>query len=139
MADVFSAAKRSDIMRRIKPKGNRSTELLLAHIFRKNGVVGWRRHPPILGRPDFIFSKQHIIVFVDGDFWHGNPRNFKLPLTNSEFWKRKIHYNRAKDRRVTRSLRSFGWKVIRIWESDLNRRPQLCLARVMRALQNSSK
>ena len=132
MADVFSRAKRSEIMRGIKPWGNRSTELVLAAAFRKARLVGWRRHAALPGRPDFIFRRQRVAVFVDGDFWHANPRNFKMPLSNRAFWEEKVRYNRAKDRRVTRALRDQGWTVIRIWESALKRKPQACLARIAR-------
>lgn len=135
MADVFTASKRSDIMRRIKSKGNRSTELRLANLLRKAGVTGWRRHPAIKGNPDFVFSNYRVIVFVDGDFWHGNPRTFKPPKTNTFFWEEKIRYNRANDKRVTRHLRRKGWSVIRIWESALRKHPEACLARVRRAIQ----
>src|SRR5258707_566508 len=134
MADVFSRKKRSEIMRGIKPWGNRSTELKLASAFRKARILGWRRHARLPGRPDFSFRMARVAVFVDGDFWHGNPRTFKLPLTNAAFWEKKIRYNRAKDRRVARELRSLGWTVIRIWESALKRRSESCVARVVRAL-----
>jgi DNA mismatch endonuclease (patch repair protein) len=122
-------------MRSIKPRGNRSTELCLAIALRKAGLTGWRRHLQVRGRPDFTFKKQLVVVFVDGDFWHGNPRNFKLPKTNCEFWMKKIEYNRAKDRRVTKFWRDRGWTVIRIWESTLKRSPDACLNRVVRALE----
>ena len=134
MTDIFSRSKRSEIMKSIKPRGNRSTELRLARIFRRTGLTGWRRHVQLPGRPDFTFKRQLVAVFVDGDFWHGNPRTFKLPRTNSAFWKEKIRYNRTKDRRVTRLLRRQGWTVVRIWESTLKRQPDSCLRRVIRAL-----
>jgi DNA mismatch endonuclease, patch repair protein len=137
MADVFSRAKRSEIMRRIKPWGNRSTEAALAAAFRKARLTGWRRHAQLPGRPDFIFKKQRVAVFVDGDFWHANPKKFKMPLSNCAFWEEKVRYNRAKDRRVTRTLRIRGWKVIRIWESSLERRPDFCVGRVARALKKT--
>lgn len=136
VADIFSPEKRSEIMRNIKPWANRSTELRLACAFRKARIVGWRRHTRLLGRPDFTFHAERVVVFVDGDFWHGHPRNFKVPGTNASFWVQKIRYNRAKDRRVTRTLREAGWTVIRIWESSLKKRPDACLSRVLRALEN---
>jgi DNA mismatch endonuclease (patch repair protein) len=60
-----------------------------------------------------------------------------VPRTNSAFWEKKIKYNRTKDRRITKLLRSRGWKVVRIWESTLRRWPDACLARVIRALKKS--
>ncbi|MGH7812406.1 MAG: very short patch repair endonuclease [Candidatus Binataceae bacterium] len=137
MTDVFSPAKRSEIMKSIKPQGNRSTELRLVSVFRRAGLTGWRRHVQLPGRPDFSFRKQRVAIFVDGDFWHGNPRRFRLPKTNRAFWREKIRYNRAKDKRVARLLRSQGWTVVRIWESTLRRQQDSCLKRVLRALEKS--
>ena len=60
MADVFDAEKRSDIMRRVKSKKNKSTELRLIEIFKQNGITGWRRNYPVKGHPDFIFPKKRL-------------------------------------------------------------------------------
>ena len=68
MADVFDAEKRSDIMRQVKSKKNKSTELRLIEIFKQNGITGWRRNYPVKGHPDFVFPKKKIAVFVDGCF-----------------------------------------------------------------------
>ena len=134
MADVFSPTKRSQIMSRIRSHGNLSTEMRLLVAFRAVGIIGWRRHVRILGRPDFAFRRARVAVFVDGDYWHGNPKTFKLPLSNTAFWEAKIKYNRARDSRVTRQLRACGWTVVRIWESSLRRHTGSCVARVVRAL-----
>ena len=63
MADIFDAGKRSDVMRQIKSKKNKSTELRLIEIFKQNGITGWRRNYPVKGHPDFIFPKKKIAVF----------------------------------------------------------------------------
>jgi len=68
MADVFSKRKRSQVMAAIRSKGNKDTELKLASILRAHGIKGWRRHQPLVGKPDFIFLKQRLAVFVDGCF-----------------------------------------------------------------------
>jgi DNA mismatch endonuclease (patch repair protein) len=59
------------------------------------------------------------VVFVDGDFWHGNPKRFRLPNTNRQYWSAKILRNYNRDRVVTKILRRLGRKVVRIWESSL--------------------
>ena len=66
MADIFDAEKRSDIMRQVKSKKNKSTELRLIEIFKHNGITGWRRNYQVKGHPDFVFPKEKIAVFVDG-------------------------------------------------------------------------
>jgi DNA mismatch endonuclease (patch repair protein) len=106
-------------MSRIRGKGNENTEVRLAKLLRRDGIKGWRRHLPIPGRPDFSFRKQKVAVFVDGCFWHGCPRCFRLPKQNRAFWKAKIEGNRRRDRSVNGRLRRLGWKVIRIRECRL--------------------
>jgi DNA mismatch endonuclease (patch repair protein) len=71
MADIFTKKKRSQVMSAVKGKGNKSTELALAKLFRKNGIKGWRRnYSGVIGKPDFVFPKERIAVFVDGCFGH---------------------------------------------------------------------
>jgi DNA mismatch endonuclease (patch repair protein) len=119
MADVFTKAKRSEVMSRIRGSGNKGTELALAKLFRKHGVTGWRRNQPLFGKPDFTFRRQRVAVFVDGCFWHGCPRHSNMPLNNRAFWERKLTANKERDRLVTKTLRRQGWRVIRVWEHDL--------------------
>ena len=72
MADIFNNEKRSEIMRKVKSKKNKSTELRLIDIFKQNGITGWKRNYPVKGHPDFVFLKEKVAVFVDGCFWHGH-------------------------------------------------------------------
>ena len=130
MADVFTKAKRSEVMSRIRGRGNKKTEIALVRLLRQNKIIGWRRHLPIPGRPDFAFPKFKIAVFVDGCFWHCCPKHFNLPANNRSFWKRKFTDNKARDQRVNRILRKRGWCVIRLWEHDLRKRPNLCVSRI---------
>src|SRR5579864_3753379 len=111
MADVFSVAKRSEIMSRVRGRGNRATELALISLFRRNKIAGWRRHKPLFGNPDFAFRKQRLAVFVDGCFWHGCPKHATQPETNSDFWAAKLARNKARDRLVARTLKRRGWRV----------------------------
>lgn len=83
---------------------------------------------------DFIFPKSRMALFVDGCFWHGCPRHATQPKNNRAFWQRKLAGNKRRDARVTRALRRAGWSVIRIWECDLAKRPQVCVRRIQRRL-----
>ena len=95
-----------------------------------------------------------LAVFVDGCFWHGCPKHCKyakwltpsvpnnppspkdrLRRTGRTFWRRKLAANKEHDQRVNRALRRAGWRVLRIWECDLARRPEVCLRRIQRALE----
>lgn len=133
MVDTFSPEKRSEVMSRIRSSGNASTELQFIKILRKNKISGWRRKYNLPGKPDFVFPAARVAVFIDGDFWHGNPRNFRLPKSNVEYWSDKILSNRRRDQRISRRLRSYGWSVLRFWESDL-RNDQATVRRLERAL-----
>jgi DNA mismatch endonuclease, patch repair protein len=122
MADVFTRSKRSEVMARIRGLRNGSTELRLITIFRSHRVTGWRRKALVFGKPDFIFPKLKLAVFVDGCFWHACPIHATKPKQNAEFWRAKIARNQARDRLVTRTLRAQGWRVMRIWEHELARK-----------------
>jgi DNA mismatch endonuclease, patch repair protein len=132
MADVFTKAKCSEVMSRIRGKGNETTELLFIKIARQNGIIGWRRGYPLIGKPDFVFPKQRLAVFVDGDFWHGHPTRAKIPATNRVFWLKKIEGNKRRGRLVTRTLKSNGWHVVRLWEYDLRVNPKRCATKIQR-------
>jgi DNA mismatch endonuclease (patch repair protein) len=119
MADVFSKSKRSEVMSRIRSRGNQATELALAKLFRRHKITGWRRNQKVFGKPDFIFPKHKLAVFVDGCFWHGCPKHGTQPKGNAAFWRKKISRNQIRDRLVTRTLRKAGWRVLRIWEHEL--------------------
>jgi DNA mismatch endonuclease (patch repair protein) len=106
-------------------------------------VTGWRRHVEIRGRaalprrqdpatehrrptnfrvrPDFVFRRTQLAIFVDGCFWHGCPKHATKPANNRAFWKKKLAGNKIRDRVVNRTLRRAGWRVIRIWEHELQR------------------
>ena len=151
MPDVFSKAKRSEVMSRIRSRGNRDTELALAKLLRANGITGWRRHlliratvesrwlrvegriprknlqlstlnPQLAVRPDFVFLKSRTAIFVDGCFWHGCPKHATKPKNNRTFWRRKLVGNKTRDRAVNRVLRQVGWRVLRIWQHELKRK-----------------
>ncbi len=119
MSDVFTTEKRSEIMSKVRSKGNLATEKKLIALFKANGIKGWRRNYPIFGKPDFVFSKERVAVFVDGEFWHGHPTLGQIPKTNEEFWKSKIDRNIARDSLVNKTLESKKWKVVRIWQNEL--------------------
>src|SRR5579862_5643579 len=120
MTDVFSAAKRSEIMARVRGRGNKATEMALAAFFRRHGIAGWRRHVQVFGNPDFVFAKSRVAVFVDGCFWHSCPKHASQPTSNQEFWTAKLARNKARDGLVTRRLRQSGWRVLRVWQHELS-------------------
>lgn len=119
MTDTFSPRERSQIMSRIRSRGNAATELRFVEILKNHKIVGWRRGMPLPGKPDFVFPAARLAVFIDGDFWHGNPNGFRLPKSNLAYWRKKIASNRERDKKVNRRLRADGWRVLRFWQSRL--------------------
>lgn len=136
MADIWNKKKRSEVMSLIRSSGNKDTELKLAAILRSAGIVGWRRHQPLLGRPDFTFRRARLAVFVDGCFWHGCPKHGRKPRSNRAYWLPKLRRNRERDASVKRTLSVAGWTVIRLWEHDLAK-PQRAVSRIKRALDRA--
>jgi len=138
MRDVFTKAKRSQIMAAVRSRGNKATELRLAAILRAHGITGWRRHQPLPGRPDFVFQRARLAVFVDGCFWHGCRWHCRMPQDNREYWQRKILRNATRDRSTTKLLRQSGWRVLRIWAHSL-RSPETVLHRITSQLSAKPK
>lgn len=128
---------RSQLMSRVRGRGNKSTEQKLVMLLREAGLKGWRRHLRLPGTPDFAFPKLRLAIFVDGCFWHGCPHCYTRPSSNQEFWDSKLVDNRARDRRVNRDLRSRGWRVMRIWSHSLTNNEGAVVRRIEGALKAS--
>ena len=134
MSDVFTKEKRSEVMSRIKGRGNKDTELALILIMKKHHISGWRRNYDLFGKPDFVFPKQKVALFVDGCFWHMCPKHFNMPQNNKAFWEKKLLGNKVRDGVVVRTLRQGNWKVVRIWEHELAS-PEQVVKKLVKALQ----
>ena len=139
MEDCFNKQKRSLVMSRIRGKGNKSTELALISVFKEFKITGWRRGSRLKGKPDFIFSKLRIAVFVDGCFWHGHECQRSTPQTHKKYWLPKITRNKERDAEVSRFLKSKGWRVIRIWECELRKKKRNLLKKKIRVLLHQRK
>jgi DNA (cytosine-5)-methyltransferase 1 len=109
-------------------------EILLRRELWRSGLRFRKNVEGIPGQPDIVFSKARIIVFCDGDFWHGRDwLRLKGKLnggTNSKYWRAKIESNILRDRRNTAVLKKQGWTVMRLWESEIKRDPFAVAARV---------
>ena len=138
MSDIFTKEKRSEIMSLIKGK-NTKPELALRKLVSSTLYpLGYRyriHNKKIKGRPDITFVSQKIAIFMDGTFWHGYDfENKKLKLPK-KYWISKIEANIARDKKVNRELRKMGWKVIRIWEHDLKKKPEKILTIIRKSLE----
>lgn len=120
MADVFNKKKRSEIMSRVRSTKNKSTEMKLIEIFKREGIHGWRRNYKVKGHPDFVFIDKRVAIFVDGCFWHGHDCRNTRPKDNADYWTKKRERNMQHDKEITELFKSRGWTVIRIWECELS-------------------
>lgn len=124
---------------RLNRKTGGKAELILRGLLRDRGLKFRIHDSTLVGCPDMAFRDDGLCVFCDGDFWHG--RNWKRVApalrrrANGEYWVAKIASNRLRDRRVTRALSKGGWRVLRLWESDVLARPTGALDEVLRILE----
>jgi DNA mismatch endonuclease (patch repair protein) len=131
----FGKLSRSDLMSRVRSKGNRTTEVRMATLLRSAHISGWRLHANLPGNPDFSWRVSRVALFVDGCFWHGHNCGRNLtPKNNAEIWEMKIAATRRRDAAIGRLLRKKGWRIIRVWECQLKLSPDACLKRIRSAL-----
>jgi DNA mismatch endonuclease (patch repair protein) len=110
---------------------NTSPELKVFRELRKQKIHFKRHYKKALGTPDIAVPSQKKAIFIDGDFWHG----FRYPIwkkrLNTDFWRNKIERNRERDMVYHRRLRRMGWKVIRVWEHQLDKNFNRALDRIV--------
>jgi DNA mismatch endonuclease (patch repair protein) len=130
---MFDWPTRSRIMKTVR-RVRTEPEERLAGALRAAGLRFRRNDSTLSGSPDFVLRKYRIVIFVDGDFWHGRTwfSDGAAPGTNREFWIRKFEVNRKHDLKVGRRLRAEGWIVRRFWGSDARREPERLARRVIR-------
>ena len=126
MTDIYSPAKRSEVMGRVRATGTKP-ELVVRKVAHGLGFR-FRLHGDRLpGRPDLVFSRHRKVIFVHGCFWHGHDGCSKaaIPVTNHEFWERKLTRNRERDRENVAALATAGWRSLVIWECETKDRELL--------------
>ncbi len=134
MADTLTPEQRSYCMSRIRGFDT-SLELAVRSELHKRGARYRCNVQSMPGRPDLLFTSARLVVFIDGDFWHG----YRYPQWKdrlSEYWKAKIERNRARDRRNHRRLRRAGWRVLRVWEHEIRSNAETCALRIHHLLMS---
>jgi len=135
MPDNLTLEQRSYCMSRIKGKDTRLEVMVRSALHGKG--FRFRKHVKELpGKPDIVFTKARIAVFVDGDFWHG----YRFPSWEdkvSDFWKEKISKNRERDTENHRKLREMGWMVIRVWQHEIQKDFEACIDRIIASIRRS--
>ena len=133
MTDVMTEKQRSHNMSMIKGT-NTTPEIVVRMALRAKGVRKYRVAYPLRGKPDLVFVREKLAVFVDGCFWHKCPECYREPRTNTAFWKNKIDNNAKRDTKNNGVLRMNGWVVIRIWEHEIRSDPSLVADRIISEL-----
>lgn len=118
MVDIFTKEQRSYYMSRVRSK-NTKPELLLRKLLFSKGIKGYRVNANLPGKPDIVFTKYKLTIFIDGCFWHKCPNCFSPPQTNKEFWMKKIDGNVERDKKINKILSESGYTVIRFWEHEI--------------------
>lgn len=136
MPDKFDKETRSKIMSKIRSK-NTSLEVNFRKLLWKHGLRGYRIHYNIPGKPDIVFVSKRIVIFLDGDFWHGyNWKNLgKVPP--KEYWQEKIQKNIDRDKKYNKQLKKEGWVVLRFWEHEIKKNPEKCISKIEKCFKNS--
>ena len=126
---------RSRLMSKIRGV-NTTPEKYLRKMLWRLGYRYRKNYRELPGKPDIVFTKQKVVVFIDGEFWHGFEWEKKKPKINSnrDYWIKKIEGNIERDKRNTHLLEEQGWKVIRCWMRDIKNKPDECLTNVISAL-----
>ncbi|MFW5500928.1 MULTISPECIES: very short patch repair endonuclease [unclassified Maridesulfovibrio] len=121
MADIVDSQTRSRMMAGVKGK-NTKPEILVRKFLHRKGLRFRLHKKGLPGKPDLVFPSRKIALFVHGCFWHRHEGCAKAttPSTNVPFWEKKFSDNVTRDRRVVTELEQLGWKVIVIWECQLN-------------------
>jgi DNA mismatch endonuclease (patch repair protein) len=121
MADIYSKSKRSEIMSLISDRDSRMEISVRKALF--SAGLRYRKNVKSLpGKPDIVLPKYKVVVFTHGCFWHGHEgcKASKLPESRRDFWEKKIKDNIERDQRDIESLKQQGWRVIIIWQCEIN-------------------
>jgi DNA mismatch endonuclease, patch repair protein len=118
--DVFDAAKRSAVMRRVRGTDT-SPERTVRRLLTALGARYRLHRKDLPGTPDIVLPGRRLAVFVHGCFWHGHdcPRGARVPKTNRDYWVAKVDRNRARDARARQDLADRGWRTAVLWECEL--------------------
>jgi DNA mismatch endonuclease, patch repair protein len=139
MVDVVDKETRSRMMANIRGK-NTSPEFAVRRFLHAQGLR-YRLHVKHLpGKPDLVFPRFGVALFVHGCFWHRHDgcRFATTPASNTAFWEKKFDANKKRDETVVRTLTKAGWRVLVIWECEINEKNLVSLCRKIRGRNRES-
>ncbi|MBI5192510.1 MAG: very short patch repair endonuclease [Nitrospirae bacterium] len=131
--DNLTKEQRHKNMQNIRSVGTKPEQLIAVELKRRK--IYFTSHVSnIVGKPDFVFRRKKVTVFIDSDFWHGHKTRCIMPKTNVLYWSNKIDSNRKRDRKVNRLLKKEGWKVVRLWEYEIKNSINKSIRKILRAI-----
>ena len=133
MTDVLTPEQRAYNMSRIRGK-NTAPEIKLRKMLFAAGIRGYRIHYNLPGKPDIVFVRKRVVVFIDGCFWHKCPADFQEPEIHKDFWMKMIQSNIDRDKKINKQLKRDGWTIIRIWEHEIKKEPENVIKKIIAQL-----
>lgn len=121
--DFMTPEQRHKNMCNIKQKNTLPEQLMMREL-RKRKIYFTHHCKDLPGKPDIVFKRKKIAVFIDSEFWHGKAN---LPKSNLEFWSKKFEYNRNHDVDVNCKLKNMGWRVIRLTDKEVKKDLENCI------------
>jgi len=131
--DNLTKEQRRKNMQNIRSENTKPERLISAEL-RKKKICFSQHSKSVTGKPDFVFRKKKIAVFIDSDFWHGHKTRFIMPKSNLSYWQQKIQRNKQRDKEVNTALKKKGWRVLRFWEYDFQKNLKKVITRIMKVL-----
>ncbi len=133
MADNLTIEQRRNTMRAVKSKDSKMEIKFRSALWRK-GLRFYKNVENMPGKPDIIFPRRKVVIFLDSCFWHGCPIHLRLPNSNAEYWQIKIETNRNRDIKINAIYREMHWQVMRVWEHELKKNFNSTLLKISEAL-----
>lgn len=138
MPDTVSSERRSEIMSHIRSQ-NTSIEILVRQQLFALGLRYRINYKPLPGKPDIVFTKKRVAIFIHGCFWHGHDagcRYSHVSKSRTEYWSEKISRTKMRDKQHLADLEAKGWHVLVIWECEIRKDLQQVVKRITDALCN---
>ncbi len=137
--DYLTKEQRHKNMAANKGKGTK-LEILFGKLLWNAGIRYRKNDKSVFGKPDFVIKRSKIAIFCDGEFWHGRNWNIRKKdhKSNCEFWYSKIERNIERDKEVNEVLEKQGWKVFRFWETEITKKPDVCLNMILNYMNRKS-
>jgi DNA mismatch endonuclease (patch repair protein) len=118
--DNLTSEQRKKNMRSIRYKDTKM-EVAVRSVLHKKGYRFRKNVSKLIGKPDIVFSKKRVAVFLDSCFWHLCPYHHNIPQTNTKYWLPKLERNKKRAKEVNVQLRKNGWTVLRFWEHQVRK------------------